>query len=444
MHLLSLFELLARGGGGGSGGGGSGGGGGIALLGYLPTHFIGAILRRKLRNLAGLSIMVIATLAYATMWFVIGSFGWFIGLVALVGGPAGYFGWFGAVSAKLRKKATTDLAQAATLDSTWDPVALEGRVREVFMAFQHDWSVFGVERMKTYLAPQYWQHMQLVMAAIGLRQRRDAVDNPHIIELFPTQVVDAQQDDQDRVRYYITGQADDRLLESINGQETLLFEDKRSFSEYWQFVRFQNTWLLENIVQSTQMGFTLFGSNVKQFAKINGLFYSPDWGWLLLPRRGILFSKGKFGVSDINNHAIGIYRNVLVEIYRYSEGISYGTKTYTVAQAALPKRYDSLVVQAKPKGWGRALLASTPRGYNKLQLEWPDFNKRYNVYATNVEQVTVFELLHPVYMEKLFDLSFRVSIEVVDNVVFLYSDDEKADYQIMFNLLKDAFEEMKL
>jgi len=47
-------------------------------------------------------------------------------------------------------------------------------------------------------------------------------------------------------------------------------------------------------------------------------------------------------------------------------------------------------------------------------------------------------------MEKLFDLAFKVSIEVVDNVVFLYSDDDKADYQIMFNLLKDAFEEMKL
>jgi len=39
VHLLSLFELLARGGGGGSDGGGSGGGGGIALIGYLPTHF---------------------------------------------------------------------------------------------------------------------------------------------------------------------------------------------------------------------------------------------------------------------------------------------------------------------------------------------------------------------------------------------------------------------
>jgi hypothetical protein len=444
VHLQPLIELLARGGGGGSGGGGSGGGGIIALLGYLPTHFIGAILRRKLRNLAGLIIMVVATLAYALLWFVIGSYGILVGLAALVGGPAGYFGWFGAISAKLRQKAHTDLAVAARADNAWDPVALEKRVREVFVAFQHDWSVFGVDNMKTYLTAEYGQHMRLVMAAIGLRQRRNVVADPSIIELFPTEVVDAQQDDQDRVSYYINAQADDKLFENINGQENLLFEDNNKFSEYWQFVRSQNTWLLEGIIQTSQATLTPLGNKVKQFAAENGLYYSPDWGWLLLPRRGLLFARGKFGISDINNHAIGLYRNVLVEIYRYTEGANSMDKTYTIAQAALPKRYDSLSVQAKPQGWGRSLLARTPRGYNKLQLEWPDFNKRYIVYATNVEQVTVFELLHPVYMEKLFDLPFKVSIEVVDNVVFLYSDDVKADYQIMFNLLKDAFEEMKL
>jgi hypothetical protein len=418
VQLQPLIDLVARAGGGGSGGsgGGSGGGGIIALLGYLPTHFLGALLRRKLRNLAGLIIIVIATLAYAALWFVIGSYGFLIGIAALVGGPAGYFGWFGAISSRLRKKASQDMAVAARLDSAWEPVALDKRVREVFMDFQRDWSMFNLEHMKTYLTPEYGQHMHLVMAAIGLRQRHNIVENPQIIESFPTEVIDAQQDSQDRVRYYITARADDKLVENINGQEHLLFEDKNTFSEYWQFVRFQNTWVLEDIIQTTQAKPFVLGDKVKQFATANGLYYSPDWGWLLLPRRGLLFAHGKFGVSDINNHAIGIYRNVLVEIYRYTEGMKSSDKTYTIAQAALPKRYDSLSVQAKPKGWGRSLLTRTPRGYNKLQLEWPDFNRRYTVYATNVEQVTVFELLHPVYMEKLFDLPFKVSMEVVDNV----------------------------
>jgi hypothetical protein len=58
--------------------------------------------------------------------------------------------------------------------------------------------------------------------------------------------------------------------------------------------------------------------------------------------------------------------------------------------------------------------------------------------------VTAFELLHPAYMEKLFALPFKVSIEVVDNVVYLYTRDKKADYATMYAILNDAFKEMKL
>ncbi|MEO8105035.1 MAG: hypothetical protein ABI602_01730 [Candidatus Saccharibacteria bacterium] len=457
MVLLSLLDLFARGGGGGSGGGGGGGGGGVGggsggnsgigilLVGYVPTHFLGALLRRKALNRVSLAAMVGLTLAYAVLLFSIG--GWFIaaGLAALVGGPIGYFGAVSYVAKAFRKKAAQDLAVAAKLDSAWDPVALEARVRTVFADFQSDWSNFQVEHMKTYLTPDYAEHMRLVMAAIGVRQRRNLVKNPTILELFPVEVTDAPQDDQDRIRYYVRAQADDQLLETINGQENLLFEDKNIFTEYWRFVRINTSWCLEGIDEATVVisdGLAPVNT-IKRFASANGLYYSDDWGWLLLPRRGLLFAKGKFGVSDINNHAIGLYRNVLVELYRYSEGQASDSKTYTIAQAALPKRYDSLSVQAKAKGFG-GLFTRTPRGYNRLSLEWPDFNRRYTVYATNVEQVTVFELLHPVYMEKLFALKFKVSIEVVDNVVFLYSADPHADYNTMFKLLKDAFEEMKL
>jgi hypothetical protein len=79
-----------------------------------------------------------------------------------------------------------------------------------------------------------------------------------------------------------------------------------------------------------------------------------------------------------------------------------------------------------------------------LSLEWPDFNRRYEVLATNVEQVTAFELLHPVFMEKLFALPFRVGIEVVDNTLYLYTNDKGVEYGQMLSILHDAFNEMKL
>lgn len=451
LNQLHVVNIFARGGGGGSGGGGGGGGlgggGGSALFlaGYVPTHLAGAFFRKQLNNPIGLAMTAILTVGYAGIFFALGGIWIIVGLCALIGGPAGFFNWFGKVSMLTRKKAANEVAKAAANDPAWDMDALKQQVQSVYMTFQKDWGTFNTTSMKTYLSAEYFNHIELMMAAIKLRQRRNATDNPQLLEAFPVSVEDFEDNTQDKVTFYIHGKMQDKIIESIDGNETQLYESDADFYEYWHFIRSGKAWLLDGISQATENAFSL-RSPIREFAAKNGMYYSPDWGWLLLPNRGILFKDGDFGISDINNHVIGIYKNVLIELYSYipnPRGSGQGAKEYVVAQAALPKRYDSLIVQAR-EPWYNDLLKKTPKGYNKLSLEWPDFNKRYVVYATNVEQVTAFELLHPVYMEKLFALPFKVSIEVVDNVVYLYSHDAKADYGMMYAILKDAFEEMKL
>jgi hypothetical protein len=441
-----LPNLFGRGGGGGSGGGSGGGAGGIfVLLGYVPAHYYGVLLHKKLNNPLGVVLMVIGTLLYATPWMFLGGYGIFVGLLALVGGPAGYFGWFSKVSAKMRKKASVDIAKAASQDSAWDQQALTKYVTQVFYAYQQDWSTFNIERIKTYTTPRFAYHTHLMLAAIYQRSRTNVVENPKLIETFPVEIHDAVDNSQDSVTFYVNASAHDRLIENIDGQKTELFVDNSAFLENWRFVRNGNAWLLDGIDQYTNNQY-LHRPDIEAFAAQNGLYYSPDWGWLLLPRRGQLFSGGKFGKSDINNHAIGMYKNVLIELYAYLPkplSDSRDKSQFIIAQAALPKRYESIIVEAR-EGGVKDKLRRTPSGYNALSLEWPDFNRRYRVFATNVEQVTAFELLHPVYMEKLFALPFKVSIEVVDNVVYLYTKDKNANYATMYALLKDAFEEMKL
>jgi hypothetical protein len=442
--ITHLVEIFARGGGGGSGGG-SGGGGIIALLGYLPTHLWGAFLRRKMHNPAGLVLMVIVTLAYGAAWWFFGFLGILISLGAFVGGPAGYFGWFGKISARTRKKAEQEITAAANQDPAWNEATLKDRVQTVFGTFQHDWSVFNTANLKTYMTPAYANHTALMLLALQQRRRQNDVQSPQLLEAYPVDIDDEAGNSQDKVTFFIHGKAHDLLLEDVNGQKQQLFADDNEFYEYWHFVRSGTIWLLDDISQYTADK-SMARKDVQAFAQANGLYYSLDWGWLLLPRRGQLFSNGKFGTSDINNHVIGMYQNLLIEIYTYIPKPNTNDTNpaqYVITQTALPKRYDSLIVEAKSEGIG-SWFRRTPKGYNKMTLEWPDFNKRYRVFATNVEQVTAFELLNPVYMEKLFALPFKVSIEVVDNVVYLYTKDKKADYDLMYGILKDAFKEMRL
>ena len=83
----------------------------------------------------------------------------------------------------------------------------------------------------------------------------------------------------------------------------------------------------------------------------------------------------------------------------------------------------------------------------KVETERITFNDKYEVYASDAERVTSFELLYPTFMEQLEALPFEVTIEVVDNAVYLYtiSDGTNSDrYATMLDLLRKAFVEIRL
>ena len=67
---------------------------------------------------------------------------------------------------------------------------------------------------------------------------------------------------------------------------------------------------------------------MRQFAAQYNMYFSLDWGHLLLPTRGELFKRG-FQVADINNHIIGFWTgNLLVQLYTYNKPIGEDNMEY--------------------------------------------------------------------------------------------------------------------
>jgi hypothetical protein len=321
--------------------------------------------------------------------------------------------------------------------------------------------------MKAYLAPDYLKHMALVLAALKQLDRQNDVRNPVLKQATIFNVDDEAKNDLDNFDVEIKGGAEDCLIRLSD--QRLLWRNTSGFTEIWHFDRQGDTWILADIEQqdaesAIEKGYIPkaviaaqddLAAKMEKFADANGFYYNADFGWLLLPDRGLLFGASAFGRSDINFHVIGQYNQALVQFYQY---VPYPDQkrqlkdyfnsfykpyhqvtSYIVAQTVLPKSYSDIVVQHR-SGFG---IRFTPRGMRKVSLESADFNKRYTLYAAQPDEINSLELLNPAYMEKLYDLPFVVSMEIVGNNLYLFSTDKKADFDSMLGLVKDAFAQMK-
>jgi hypothetical protein len=403
VFLFCSDFALARGGGGGSGGGGGGGG-------FGSSSGSGSVDPKS-----GLIFTGLMTLIFAIVIFVV---------------------WY--VRKKRVQQAAQVMQQASFSDTAWETGSLQAYIEAVFYRFQADWMNFDLASMQTYVTATYFEHIRLMLTALRNMERQNTMDK---VFLKRATIMDAHDDAdnaKDTVMIEIEATAKDKLVD-MRTNKTLYTDPTSSwgFSEAWAFRRENGNWKLNAINQ-------LFASEdgvFKGFAEQNGFFYSKDWGWLLLPQRGRLFSQASFVNSDINHHVIGMYHNALIEFYSYTPS-SKSSNKYTLAQAILPKSYDNIIVRTSKdfslKGWWYE------KNLQHVSTEWNAFQKKYEVLTSNAEGAVAFELLHPGFMEKLEALPFELNIEVVDAVLYLYTNDKQADYATMLGILKDAFDEMKM
>ncbi|MDR0957299.1 MAG: hypothetical protein LBM09_01835 [Candidatus Nomurabacteria bacterium] len=469
--FMSFIPIIAAAGGGGSSSGGSGGGGGLfylgVLIGYIPMHLLGRKMRidkkkhkddtgwwrsrQMLVWIVGLLYMIILIAIGLIVAFTIRS--GIIAMVLIIAGPcsmvgagAGLYNWFG----KFNRSKKEDAELKA---SGWNEEALIKGAEQIFLAYQRDWSMNNVAPMSAYLSPYYLGHAQCMVTALWQMGRRNDVRNVVIEEAIITEVNQDPNGVNDTVTIGFTAKADDAIVDLRTN--SVIAPNPSIIEEQWIFMRFGNEWRLNGILPATA-NINTMNASLMNFALQNGMYYSLDWGWLLLPQRGWLFKNGKFGVSDVNNHCIGwikgTFDNILTQIYTYNPNANTQyAQSYIIAQATLPRSYGDILVLRR-----KALTKA--HGLREVSTEWQDFNKAYRVFATSAEQATSLELLNPKYMEQLAAVPFEVNIEVVDNVLYIFSPlawNQKANvkfhatdkvkyYQTLLWLLHAAFKEMKM
>lgn len=420
MNMNQRPIIIARGGGGGSSSGGGGGGGGGSHSSSSSSSYSSS----SSSSGSGSS-------SPADAWFGIIFMLIFFGVWALVivliiraarkgvggGIPAGYID---------PSKSGTD-----------EEKKLAKQVNDTFFGFQKGWSEFDAKAMQQLCSTEYSKRMILELGVLRNYKRRDQMDDCQLTAVYLKKADDYSKGFEVQIR----ASATDKLIDEA--EKKTLFTDNSPWVEYWQFVCEGGSYKLDLIRQDTEDA-SKYDAGIAEFAAKQGFYYDPDFGWLMMPTRGAIFGPAGFGNADINNHVIGSVgsanRQKIVEFYSYEPKAGAGMSPITVAQAILPKKYDDILVTEKSWYDFKPKL----KGLEKVETESVDFNKKFSVWAAQPDRATSFELLATNFMERIYKLDFEVNIEVVDNVLYLYSPDNKLNYDEMLEVLSWAFDEMKL
>ncbi len=343
------------------------------------------------------------------------------------------------ITTKKQRQKASRLAAAGAQDSVWNEADIIKFVQSTFVRYQKSWGQFDMDDIRQFTTTDYARHVYLMLLVMRQMDRRNVVSNIKLRNTTISQFEDSRNNSLDRVTVTVSGSVKDSLVSFTTGKK--FYKTKLNFAEYWNLRRVGNEWKLDSIGQLTE-NMDMLNASIQRFATSNGMFYSPDWGHLLLPEGGWLFRRG-FDNTDINNHVIGFWQNnLLIQLYTYSytpntEGRNY----YIVGQATLPKTYGGIIVERTDMV--QRIIA--PKGYSQVSTEWGDFNSKYRVFATDKNEAASLEMLNPSFMAWLYDQDIACNLEVFGSNMYFYSDAEldAGNYTKMFEILKRGYEELK-
>ena len=332
-------------------------------------------------------------------------------------------------------------------NSTEQEKFIHAEAERIFKEYQKDWTEFNLAGIKSYTTPEYYEHAELMLELLKNLHRVNKVSNLKVnyVSLLNPVNDNTKLPANIRVEFGFNGLDE---VDDTQNNKNLYRNNAVNVSETWNFIYDGKALKLSGISQPTESSPHLIKS-LADFAHENKLHYSPDWGRYALPARGLIFGGSSMRVSDINNHIIGKWPlkdgkgDLLVQLYTYAEVPTIPSSYFLVGQINVPKDYLGVIVKSKKYNTGH----KPDKSYDKFEMEWPDFNKRYEVYASSRDALPAFELLNPKFMEYLYDKNLNYNLEVVDNVIYIFANVKnitESDYAELLAVLEKAHHELKM
>lgn len=222
-YSASILPLRAGGGGGGGGGSGGGGGGGSGSshhsgTGRPPTLF---------ESIVDAIITPILLFSSSIIFYI--------------------------KLTKRSRKSKKLMKQMSQSDNAWKYKDISTTVNDSFIAIQTAWTNMDMTPAAQYMSDELYDSFQTKLNWMEYKNQKNILENIRLVEALPVAVHDDFDNCRDYIWFYIKGRMVDYIIDTNSQLRISGSTSTTSFVEYWQFIRKENNWVLNKILQKNEL-----------------------------------------------------------------------------------------------------------------------------------------------------------------------------------------------
>lgn len=144
------------------------------------------------------------------------------------------------------------MKQISKSDDAWKYKDLESTVTDSFYAIQEAWSALDMSPASGYMSEKLYERFQSKLGWMKYKHQKNVLENITLLQALPVAVHDDPDDSRDYIWFYIKGRMIDYTIDTDTQSKVDGSTRPASFVEYWQFIRKENTWVLNEILQKDE------------------------------------------------------------------------------------------------------------------------------------------------------------------------------------------------
>ena len=218
--------ITLRAGGGGSGGGGGGWGGGSGGSSGVTTH---SGTRGRSSSLSDIIHLILMP--------------FFLGSSSIV---------FYIQLTKRARKSKKLMKKMLESDNAWKYKDISEAVSDSFYAIQNAWTNMDLSPAKKYMSDELLDSFQTKLNWMAYRNQKNVLEKIELLTALPVAVYDDKDNSLDYIWFFIKGKMVDYTIDTTTQLKVEGNTSATSFIEYWQFVRRENVWVLNKILQKNE------------------------------------------------------------------------------------------------------------------------------------------------------------------------------------------------